>query len=166
MNIAVRLEPASATPGDVAYRWDPDTDILTASVREGGESRLCDGSLDIEGRDGSWLVLDVDAGRIHGVEVAVWPAVRRRARLAPPVEVADALVRVPRAAADPVTALEMSTRLAAESDEARRTIHFTVGATRRTRTVRIAREILLDVDERDRIAGVWLLDVPPSPAEP
>jgi hypothetical protein len=29
--------------------------------------------------------------------------------------------------------------------------------------VRIARDILIDVDGRDRIAGVWLLAVPPFP---
>lgn len=59
--------------------------------------------------------------------------------------------------------VEVDTRLAAEADKAERTIHFRLGVMRDTRTVRIARHILLDIDRRDRIAGLWLLDVPPIP---
>ena len=62
--------------------------------------------------------------------------------------------------------MEVNTRLAAEADRAERTIHFRLGASRETRTVRIARDILVDVDRRDRMAGLWLLDVPPFPDEP
>ena len=57
-------------------------------------------------------------------------------------------------------------RSAAESDRAERTIHFRVGPRRPARAVRIARDVLLDVDARERIAGVWLLNVPPFPGAP
>jgi len=165
VNIALRIEPAPASPLDVDYRWDPDTDILSACVRDAAAADAPGGdSVEIEGSDGSWLVLDVAAGRIHGVEVAVWPEVRRCNRLAPPADVADALVRIPTTRA-PISALDVATRLGAEADEAERTFHFTLGASRRARTVRIARDILLDVDARDRLAGVWLLGVPPFPAD-
>jgi uncharacterized protein YuzE len=62
-----------------------------------------------------------------------------------------------------LAAIEMNTAIAAEADDAERTIHFRLGPSRQTKTVRIAREILIDVDGKDRIAGVWLLDVPPFP---
>jgi hypothetical protein len=163
VNIALRIEPAPVSPLDVDYRWDPDTDILSACVRDLATDAGGGDSVEIEGSDGSWLTLDIAAGRIHGVEVAVWPDVRRRHRLAPPADVADALVRVP-TASGPIAALEVATRLGAEADEAERTFHFTLGKARSARTVRIARDILLDLDARDRLAGVWLLGVPPFPA--
>ena len=62
-----------------------------------------------------------------------------------------------------VNAVEVDTPVAAESDHAERTIHFRLGHGREVRTVRIARDMLLDIDSRDRLAGVWLLDVPPFP---
>src|SRR5207248_6092592 len=166
VSIAVRIEPAPDLRGEVEYRWDPDTDILTANLRGQAPGTGASGSVEIEGRDGSWLVLDVEAGRIHGVEVAVWPDVRKRSALRPPADIVDAHVSIPSPDdSGGVAALEMNTALAAESDDAERTIHFTLGKYRETRTVRIAREILLDLDTRDRIAGVWLLDVPPFPAD-
>jgi hypothetical protein len=121
--------------------------------------------VEIEGNDGSWLILDLRAGSINGVEVAVWPDVRKRATLTPPNPVSDARVVVVQKNGSQ-TALEMDTAMAAEADDAERTIHFRLGGARQTRAVRIAREILLDIDARDRLAGVWLLDVPPFPAEP
>jgi hypothetical protein len=58
----------------------------------------------------------------------------------------------------------MDTTLMAEADREERTIHFRIGKRRPVRTVRLAKDILLEVDTRDYLAGVWLLNVPPSPA--
>ena len=33
------------------------------------------------------------------------------------------------------------------------------------RTVRIARNVLLDLDEHEVLSGLWLLNVPPFPAD-
>ena len=164
MNIPVRIEPGAATPAPVDYRWDEDTDILSAKVEDpvGGKTL----SVDVEGRDGSWLILDVSDERIRGVEVAVWPTVQKRADLKPPVEVESATVKVGRDGTPGVAAVEVDTPVAAESDDAERTIHFRMGPARQVRTVRIARDMLLDIDNRDRLAGVWLLDVPPFPMNP
>lgn len=180
MDIAVRVEPdGGATPPEVEYRWDADTDILCATLRARRPRAVSEGapatepagggtrSVEVEGRDGSWLVLDVaGGGTIAGVEIAVWPDVRRRDGLRPPEDVADALVTFPPVAgadAAAVEAHEVTTALLAESDDAERTIHFRLGPVRPTRAVRIARDILLDVDARGRLAGVWLLNVPPCP---
>lgn len=167
MNIPVRVEPCVGTPDRVEYRWDADTDILSAVVRvpeEGGRPKAT--ALELEGSDGSWLILDVRGGRIQGVEVAVWPDVRKRAELTPPPEVEDGTVIVGAVEHGKRLAVEVNTRLQAEADRAERTIHFRLGAARETRTVRIARDLLVDVDRRDRMAGLWLLDVPPFPDEP
>ena len=164
MSIAVRVEPLLGTPSEVEYRWDTDTDILTANLRARAVSEGASGSVEIEGSDGSWLILDLNGGSIHGVEVAVWPDVRKRSSLAPPGEVTDGRVMVG-GNDNGIASIEMNTALAAEADDSERTIHFRLGPSRQTRTVRIARELLLDLDERDRLAGVWLLDVPPFPAQ-
>jgi hypothetical protein len=180
VEISVRVEPDGApAPREVEYRWDADTDILCASLRAPAAGRAQTPqaphapqavreatSVEVEGRDGSWLVLDVAAGGIESVEVAVWPDVRKRDGLRPPAQVEDARVTIPRRGGDPgapLEAYEVTTRLAAESDDAERTIHFILGPPRSTRAVRIARDILLDVDARDRLAGLWLLNVPPCP---
>ena len=162
MSIAVRVEPLQGTPSDVEYRWDTDTDILTANLRTRVVSEGTSGSVEIEGSDGSWLILDLNGGSVHGVEVAVWPEVRKRSSLSLPGEITDGRVMVG-GEGNGIASIEMNTALAAEADDAERTIHFKLGPSRQTKTVRIARDILIDVDGKDRIAGVWLLSVPPFP---
>jgi hypothetical protein len=159
----VRIEPWTGAPAAVDYRWDEDTDILTAKVGDAANGRSL--SVDVEGADGSWLILDVSDERIRGVEVAVWPTVHKRGDLKPPDQIESVRVRFGRASVTaPLPAVEVDTPVAAESDHAERTIHFRLGPGRPVRTVRIARDMLLDIDTRDRLAGVWLLDVPPYPA--
>lgn len=167
MQISVQIETASGTPPQLDYRWDADTEILTATVREAptaADGSGLSGSVDVQGGDGSWLVLDVARGGIRGVEVAVWPELRTVGRLAPPSSVEFTRVILPtEEPTDAVAALEVDEPLVAETDEDERTIHFRIGSARRTRTVRLASDLLLDVDPRNRIAGVWLLNVPPLP---
>jgi hypothetical protein len=165
VSVAVRLDPAVEAVPAVEYRWDEDTDILTASVAVLGDGEGMSGSVGVEGSDGSWLIFDVAGGSIRGVEVAVWPEVKKRTVLAPPSDIEPATVRLPSTSAkSTIAALETDTTLMAEADREERTIHFRIGKRRPVRTVRLAREILLEVDARDYLAGVWLLNVPPSPA--
>jgi hypothetical protein len=166
LSIPVQVQEANEASTPVEYRWDRDTDILTAHLQHAATGDGPSGSVDIEGSDGSWLIFDVAGGRIRGVEVAVWPPVRKRSQLQPPGDVADALVTFGKGAVEKkVSALEVNTALAAEADSAERTIHFKLGPSRTTRTVRIARDLLLDIDGRSALAGVWLLDVPPFPED-
>lgn len=167
MKIAVRLEPASGTPPEVAYRWDPDTDILSAQLSQSASGDGMSGSVGLEGADGSWLILDVADGRINGVEVAVWPDVRNLPSFALPSQVEDGQVVVPSRTSQPnIASLEMATRLVAEADVAQRNFHFKVGSGRGARTVRLGRDLLLDIDDKSQISGLWLLNVPPCPGDP
>ncbi len=164
MNIALQIEPTSGTLAPVEYRWDTDTDILTASLAPAEAREGMSGSVELTGDDGAWVVLDVKKGSIRGVEVAVWPDVRRVATLAPPPAVENASLIVPARNADQAVSLvQVDTTLLAEADHAERTIHFKLGAGRAARTVRIASDLLVDLDERNRILGLWLLNVPPFP---
>lgn len=165
MNVAVQLEPAAGTPPAVEYRWDADTDILTATLNGAAASGGMSGSVGLQGSDGSWVILDIAAGHIRGIEVAVWPDVHKHRSLAPPTTIEDALVVIPSRVSQPgVASLEVEASLMAESDEHKKVFHFRVGKRRDVRTVRLGRDMLLDVDPQSRIAGLWLLNVPPSPS--
>ncbi len=165
MNVAVHLEPDSVEDvAPVEYRWDADTDILIARLDGDKPSSGMSGSVELEGTDGSWLILDVSAGRIRGVEVAVWPDVHKSSSLMPPTTIENARVVIPSRASQPgIASLEVDTPLTAESDADEKVIHFRVGKRRDVRTVRLARDLLLDIDPQSRIAGVWMLNVPPFP---
>ena len=165
MNVAVQLEPSTGSPPAVEFRWDTDTDILLARLVAPEEGSGPSGALELAGTDGAWLILDVVKGRVVGLEVAVWPDVQKRASLSPPVTVEDARVVVPLRASQPgAVLLEVETSVLAESDEAEQVIHFRIGPKREVRSVRLGQDLLLDVDQQSRIAGLWLLNVPPFPS--
>lgn len=164
MEIAVHVEPEAGQLPAVEYRWDADTDILTARLNGGANGTGMSGSVEIEGSDGSWLIFDVTGGRIAGVEVAVWPDVRKVGTLAPPGDASPSLLTIPSRPSQPgIAALEIDTRLVADADATERTIHFRFGAVRQVRAARVAQDLIFDVDESNHIAGVWLLNVPPFP---
>jgi hypothetical protein len=96
----------------------------------------------------------------------VWPDVRKRNSLSPPGKVEEGRVLVPsrRSQRDGVAAVEIETALLAEADEAERVFHFTLGKPKQIRTIRFARDLLLDVDGSSNLAGLWLLNVPPFPS--
>ncbi len=166
VQIALQVEPARGMPVAVEYRWDADTAILVAHLEDIEVGNGMSGSVELSGNDGSWLVLDVKNGQVRGVEVAVWPDVRKHAGLKAPAEVEAAKVTVPnRKAAPGVAVLQMDTSLVAESNPAQSIVHFRLGGRRAARTLRIARDVLVEIDEHDVLSGVWLLNVPPFPAE-
>jgi hypothetical protein len=151
---AYHADDAARAPGGVADAPPAGAGVVGVS-----------GAIEVEGKDGSWLSLELVDGRIGGVQVAVWPTVRRRAALTPPTAPACAAYAVSGAGAgaDRPVALELSARVAAETDRSERVFHFVFGPPRATERARIARDIVLEVDERRRLAGLWLLNVPPFP---
>jgi hypothetical protein len=166
LSIAVQLEERTGNPPSVAYTWDLDTEILSAHLKPGAEGSGLSGSVGVEGSDGSWLILDVNGGRINAVEVAVWPEVAERSALPAPGKVEELAILIPAARSSrEVRSVEVATRMTAEADRDRTTIHFRLGKPRETRTVRLANDILVDVDARNRVSGFWLLNVPPCPSQ-
>ena len=165
MSLDVRVDEIGETElPPVDYRWDADTEILSASLRPAGVAEGLSGSMDIEGADGAWLMLEVNAGRLAAVEVAVWPEVRTVEPLAPPTPAGNARIRVPASAIDAgLEALEVDTAIRAVADQAERTIHFRIGPSRSNRALRVAHDLIVEVDGRSRIAGFWFLNVPPFP---
>jgi hypothetical protein len=164
VKIGVQVEPATGSRQKVKYRWDPDTDILSAQLTPPATGQGMSGSVGLEGSDGSWLILDVESGCINGVEIAVWPDVRKLPAFATPSTIEDGHVVVPARRSQPeIASLEMTMHLLAEADAARRNFHFRLGNPKTSRTIRIATDLLLDVDDKSQISGLWLLNVPPCP---
>ena len=164
MSLVVRMDPMEEDGlPPVEYRWDADTEILTAALRAATAGEGLSGSLDIEGADGAWLMFELQAGRLASVEVAVWPDVHLIEDLRPPEPAGAARLAVPTDGRGGVAALEVDTPMWAVADETERTIHFRIGPPRASRPLRVARDLLVEVDARSELAGLWLLNVPPSP---
>jgi hypothetical protein len=164
VEISVHVEAQTGQLPAVEYRWDADTDILTATLSSAAKGQGMSGSVGIEGSDGSWLILEVNGGSIGGVEVAVWPDVRKVGSLTAPADASPMLLTIPSRPSQPgVASLEVDTRLVADADATERTIHFRFGALRQVRAARVAQDLIFDVDESNHLAGVWLLNVPPFP---
>lgn len=163
-SVAFAVDTREDETAPVRFRWDADTEILSAIIvdRRGGGSVAT--AVELEGNDGSWVTLELRAGRFCGVEVAVWPPVKARSTLAPPSPSSVGHASLPTGMAGAsLMDMEVETLLSAESDRLERTFHLRVGAPRRSRAVRVGRDILLELDDADQLAGLWLLNVPPVP---
>lgn len=178
MCLPVALSPIAGPLRRVEYLHDPETEILVARIHAAigsassaiGEVRTeSPVSVEIEGRDGSWLTLELRSGRIAGIAIAVWPPIRVRGGLQPPAQAGAVDELVSGGVAAGVAVNELSARVVAEADVAGRTVHFTLhrggmvaerGRRSTLQTVQIAHDVMLEVDAAHRIAGLWLLNVP------
>jgi hypothetical protein len=158
--VAIDLDPAA--PPRVRYGWDAETEILTACIEDRREGGWPSTSVTLAGTSGAWVTLDLRGGRFCGLEVAVWPPVELRAVLPAPRPAASGHARCPEAAGGP-SEVEVDVELRADRDRGGRTVRLGVGPPRASRPVRVARDIMLDVDDAGALAGVWLLNVPPLP---
>src|SRR5437899_11695051 len=68
-----RIEPLDGKIPRVSYRWDPETDILSVACKGVAKASGLNGTVDLEGDDGSFVLLDVAGGVLRGVEVVSWP---------------------------------------------------------------------------------------------
>src|SRR3990172_10495219 len=73
MGFAALLEPLSGELPTVTFKWDPETEILSGHFKGVGKAEGLTGTVELEGPDGSFAVLDVAGGRLRGLEVVVWP---------------------------------------------------------------------------------------------
>jgi hypothetical protein len=165
MNFEARIEALGGKLPKVSYHWDPETDILSLACKGGGKSEGLNGTVDLEGADGSFVVIDVAGGTLRGVDVVSWPDdVRTIAELATPPAPKDGRVVFPSRLSQPgVAAVEVDTALTVEKNQSESVFHLRVGRSRPVSVVRVADLLLVDVDKQGRLAGLWFLDVPPFP---
>lgn len=141
----------------VAWRWEPETDILAGALRPAPEGAPA--TLELSGHDGSVVVADLAGGVLAGVDVVVWPEVLTTPGLAPPVPVRVGAVRIQLASR--ATAIEAEVAMAARATPAEDLIHLRVGATRPSTAVQVADHLVIEVDTAGGLAGLWLSAVPP-----
>jgi hypothetical protein len=150
----------------ISYKWDPETDILTGSVKGAVREKEdgLTGSVELEGMDGSFILLDVAGGSIRGVEVVVWPDVRTVGALHPPEQPSEGDVLLPTRRSQPaVAAVEVDTSLTIETNAAESVFRVRLGPSRKAEAIRVADGLLVEVDEKQELAGMWLVGVPPFP---
>src|SRR2546427_10951652 len=73
MTFEARIEPLDGKLPRVSYHWDPETDILSVSCKGTAKASGLNGTVDLEGSDGSFVVIDVAGGCVRGVDVVTWP---------------------------------------------------------------------------------------------
>jgi hypothetical protein len=148
----------------IAFKWDPETEILSGYFSGPDAAEGLTGSVEIAGTDGAYVVLDVNRGILRGLEIAVWPKTAVIPGLKPPEASLSASLSIPSRVSQPgIAAVELEASLSAERSEDHSVIHLQVGSRRAVTVVRLADHLLLEVDEAGQIAGFWLLEVPPLP---
>jgi len=164
MAFAAKVEKLDGKLPKIAYKWDSETEILSGQFKGGRKSGGLTGSVELEGAEGSFVVLDVLAGVVRGLEVVVWPEVAIVADLAPPEPKSNGQLVMPGRASQPgVAAVEVDTQLSASKRPDESVIHLRVGPRRKTDVVQVAEGLIVEVDAQGNIAGLWLTGVPPFP---
>jgi hypothetical protein len=158
-----RLEPWDDALPHLTYHWDPETEILSGSADIGGDGGLT-GSIELEDDRGAVVTLDFAEGALRGIEVVVWPTVQSRDGIEVPEATSAARLLVPRRLAQlGVAVVEIDVRVEAETCSDESIVHLRVGSGTPSRTVRLAGNLLADIDRAGELAGFWLLDVPAFP---
>jgi ribosomal 50S subunit-recycling heat shock protein len=147
----------------LSWRWDPETDILSGSFRNTGSSRL-DGTIELTDAEGAIAVLDVADGAVAGLDVVVWPEVSSLRSLALPMGVENGRVVLRGPRADRTTSVEIEAVLTIRTNPGESIYHLKLGALPAARAVRVADQLLVELDADDGFAGCWLMDVPPFPS--
>jgi hypothetical protein len=167
MGFPARVEPLRGKLPTVHFKWDPETEILSGQVRGAGRADGLTGTIELEGSDGSFAVLDVVGGQLRGIEVVVWPVTRTVPDLAPPQPADRGRLLLPARASQPgIAAVEVDTSMAVEKSPDEAVIHLRIGLPRRVRAVQVAENLMLELDDQSEIAGFWFWQVPPFPRPP
>jgi hypothetical protein len=161
MGLAAQVLALNGPLPTVQFTWDAETEILSGRLAGVDAGTGLTGSVELEGKDGSFVVLDVSDGVMRGLEIVVWPRVDGVPSLAAPeVEATGRLCIASRASQPGIAAVEMETALLIERSPDEATLHLRVGARRRVTATRLGDGLILEVDRRGEIAGFWLLGVP------
>ena len=157
-----KIEPLAGTLPTIAWRWDPETDILSGSFKGSRKSGGLTGSVELTDAEGSVAVLDVNNGVVCGIDVVVWPEVSSRADIQVPARLTDGRVVLAsggsRAA---VASVEVDTSLSVETNGSESVFHLLIGARRSVEVVRVADNFYVEVDRQGGLAGFWMTNVPP-----
>ncbi|HEX4634183.1 MAG TPA: hypothetical protein VH163_10130, partial [Gemmatimonadales bacterium] len=125
MVFEAKIIPLDGKLPKVTYRWDAETDILSVSCKGMGKGKGLSGTVDLEGADGSFVVLDVAEGALRGLDVVTWPDdIKTLNTLTAPAEPKEGAVIFPSRNSQPgVAAVEVDTPLTMEKNAAESILH-------------------------------------------
>jgi hypothetical protein len=160
MGLAAQVAALSGPLPKIRFTWDAETEILAGRLDGVAGGPGLTGSVELEGKDGSFIVLDVADGVMRGLEIVVWPRVQTAPVVPPDARERGRLLIPTRVSQPGIAAVELDTHLLAERSEDGSTIHVRVGPKRKVTATRLADGLILELDRRGEIAGFWLLGVP------
>jgi hypothetical protein len=164
--IEAQVEPLTGQLPTIAWRWDPETDILSGSFKGNRKSGGLTGTVELTDSEGSVAVLDVNNGVICGLDVVVWPEVTTSAELRVPAQLTDGRVVLPSrtSRSGSVSSVEVDTSLSVQTNSSESVFHLRIGARRKVEVIRVADNFYVEVDQEGGLAGFWLANVPPFTA--
>jgi hypothetical protein len=183
MKLKVAANPGLGRVPELTYSWDEQTGILGARViRANSEwqhpgstaghlaATPADGIVQISAPDGAWMHLEVAKGRLEALEIAVWPDLAANRHLKPPGS-PDGYANVTlEGDAGPVgtgAVLSLTTPIQAIPDKKSKTVRICFGFSRASEgAIRVADSMLLQTGKGQRLAAIWLLNVPGLGAAP
>jgi len=157
-----RIEPLGGALPSIAWRWDPETDILSGSFKDNRKSGGLTGTVELTDAEGSVAVLDVNSGVVCGIDVVVWPEVSTRSDIQPPSRSTEGRVVLASSGSRAgVSSVEVDTSLSVETNANESVFHLLIGPRRSVEAVRAADNFYVEVDQRGGLAGFWMTNVPP-----
>lgn len=160
-----KIEPLGGALPSIAWRWDPETDILSGSFKGTRKTGGLTGTVELTDAEGSVAVLDVNNGVICGIDMVVWPEVSSRGDIQVPARFTDGRAVLPasgsRAA---VASVEVDTSLSVETNATESIFHLLIGPRRAVEVIRTADNFYAEVDQQGGLAGFWMTNVPPFTA--
>jgi hypothetical protein len=163
MDLAAEIRGVREALPALPFCWDTETEILSGRAPPPEPSDGFTGSVELESPEGAVILLETVGGVLCGVEVVVWPDLVRRPGLVAPYDAQPARVALT-GLGTTASVLEMETPITADVTLQESLIHLRLGPA--ARTVKAAENLLVDVDAQGRVAGLWLLRVPPLPEAP
>jgi hypothetical protein len=160
-----RIEPLEGQLPSIAWRWDPETDILSGAFKESRKGNGLTGTVELTDAEGSVAVLDVNGGVICGIDIVVWPEVTTVADLRVPGQPVPGRAVIPSRPSRPgVASVEIDTTLSVETNGSESVFHLQIGPRRAVKAVQVANNFCVEVDAEGELAGFWLTGVPPFTA--
>jgi hypothetical protein len=156
-----KIEPLAGALPTIAWRWDPETDILSGSFKGSRKSGGLTGSVELTDAEGSVAVLDVNSGVVCGIDVVVWPEVSTRSDIQVPGRLTDGRVVLAGGSRTAVSSVEVDTSLSVETNATESVFHLLIGPRRSVEVVRAADNFYIEVDRQGGLAGFWMTNVPP-----
>lgn len=167
MNLDARIEPLAGPLPTLVWTWDAETDILSGAMSGKAKSGGLTGTVELTDDEGSIAVVDVSGGAVRGLDIVVWPEITELSGLVPPMPVRDGQVILPPRSSQPgIASLEVDTTLSVAANPGHDVLHLRIGTKRPVEVFRAADRLLVEVDPKHRLAGFWLLGVPPLDEAP